>query len=67
VLCNACADHDLQVKWEAPMEVNQQGGDNGRLDLIVTNSRGRQAGVDVTVTNHLEQSLKDYRHYPDYG
>ena len=67
VLCNACADHDLQVKWEAPMEVNQQGGDNGRLDLIVTNSRGRRAGVDVTVTNHLNESLKGYRHCEDYG
>jgi hypothetical protein len=67
-MCNACADHDLHVTCEAPMQDGQQGGEGGgRLDLIARNARGREIGVDLTITNHLNDGLRNYRHSESYG
>ena len=37
------------------------------MDLIARNARGREIGVDLTITNHLNDGLRNYRRTESYG
>jgi hypothetical protein len=60
--------HLKHVTCEAPLKDGQQGGvGGGRFDLIARNARGREIGVDLTITNHLNDGLRNYRRTESYG